>query len=100
MHLCFCRSLFLLPLSSPLIPFHASPVISIATSNHKRAVEFYIGTISAFLLVFWIFVYHVRIRKMYDKAAEQHAMEHLPMVSFIYDIMQLLITFGVGLVRV
>lgn len=53
------------------------------------------GVVAAFLLTYWIFIVHMKSQNLYDANAEQHAFEHSAVLAFIYDILQLLITFGV-----
>lgn len=75
-------------------PLPLPQVISIATSDHTPNLRYYVAVVAAFLLTYWLFIVHLKSQNLYDTSAEQHAFEHSPWLNFIFDVLQLLITYG------
>eukprot|EP00049_Salpingoeca_infusionum_P025771 m.21646 g.21646 ORF g.21646 m.21646 type:complete len:933 (-) comp8310_c0_seq1:632-3430(-) len=77
-------------------------IIGIITAPHTRSVEYYTVVVLAFLCVYWLMIYYNKTQHLIDEKAEEHAIDHSPILAFMFDALQLIITsamlvFAVGL---
>jgi len=69
-------------------------IISLASADHTRTIQYYIVVLSAFLITYWLLLYYMKSQHLFDERAEEHALDHSPLLAFIFDTLQLAITTG------
>eukprot|EP00045_Choanoeca_perplexa_P016773 m.230725 g.230725 ORF g.230725 m.230725 type:complete len:955 (-) comp17355_c0_seq1:2691-5555(-) len=75
-------------------------IISIASAQHTRDADYYVTVICAFLIVYWLMRFHILSQHLFDERAEEHALDHSPLMAFVFDTLQLFITSGMLLMAV
>lgn len=69
-------------------------IISISTSQLTNEVEYYIVILGCFLITYLLMVFHLKSQHMIDGRAEKHVINHNAILSFVFDILQLISTGG------